>query len=264
MDINRILSYLKEELRDIPAKPDNVHLTDFEGLYYILQSGLKGQKGGYTIHSPKTKEDDMELATTRNTHKLSYKEKAALSQGAEGGVRINLFTDRIMSGHRGTRKDKIAELPLQRKVYMDNDQKLFKKRYGFEMPDLTVGPDHKLPENFNRKYVKDWLERRKYPDIEIGEIEDIFHYNHSIQEYYNELREREREERFILKKNIPVNPDYMSIVIEKEPEDIGYSDNEFCEETAKNYLRLIDKHEDVFLQNRNFRLFKNYLRRKTL
>ena len=158
MDIKNVLSYLKEELRDIPAKADNVHLTDFEGLYYILQSGLKGQKGGYTIHSPKTKKNDMELATTRNTHKLSYKEKAALSQGAEGGVRINLFTDRILAGHRGTRKDKIAELPQQRKVYMDNDQKLFKKRYCFDIHELSVGPDHKRKEKFNRNYVKDWLE----------------------------------------------------------------------------------------------------------
>ena len=57
MDIKNLITYLKEELKDIPANPDNVHLTDFEGLYYILQGGLKGQKGGYRIHSPKTRED---------------------------------------------------------------------------------------------------------------------------------------------------------------------------------------------------------------
>lgn len=261
MNLNKVLSYLKEELKDIPARPDNIHRTDFEGLYYILQSGLKGQKGGYHIHSPKTGETDMELATTRNTHKLSDEEKASLSMGAAGGVKINLFTDRILAAHRGTKKDKIAELPQQRKYFIDNDRKDFKERYGFNIPDFTEGPDHKLPKDFDEDYVLKWLLDNKKP-VSNSIAHDISHNNNDIQEYYKELRDREREERFILKKNIPINPDYLQIVIEKSPKDINPYDDEFIEEMAPNYLKLIAKHEDVFVHNKNFRDFKNYLREK--
>ena len=260
MDIKNLITYLKEELKDIPANPDNVHLTDFEGLYYILQEGLKGQKGGYHIHSPKTSETDMELATTRNTHKLTNKEKASLSKGAEGGIRINLFTDRILAGHRGTRKDKIAELPQQRKRYMDVDREGFKENYGFDMPDFTEGPDHKLPKNFSEDFVEKWLSDNKKPFFNNVVTRMIYHHNYDIQEYYKELRNREREERFILKKSIPAKPQFMSIVIEKKPEDIDDYDKDFIDEVAPNYLKLLEKHSDVIVDNRNLRLFKNYLR----
>lgn len=261
MDINNVLTYLKEELKDIPANPDNVHYTDFEGLYYILQTGLKGQLGGYHIKSPKTKDTDMELATVRNSHKLSDKERTSLSQGAAGGVKIKLFTDRILAAHRGTRKDKIAELPSQRKYFIDNDRKDFKKKYGYDMPDLTEGPEHKYEPGEGYSTIKDWLKEHGHEN-DLGAIRDIHHHNYDIENYYKELRNREREERFILKKSIPVDPKFMEIVIEKNPEDIGPYDDEFIEEMASNYLKLIAKHENVFAHNKNFRDFKNYLRSK--
>ena len=271
MDLSNFLSLLKEELRDIPKRPDNIHYTDFEGLYYILQSGLKGQKGGYYVHSPKTKKDDMELATVRNTHRLSSEERGELSLGALGGVKINLFTDRILAAHRGTRKDEIAELPEDSMRYLKLLEENFRKFYDFDMPKLFS----KEKENFLWK-----LERRKGPDMKISEawlkkhhpelsetlthnaVISITEYNRAWLAYYHQLKNREREERFILKKNIPVNPDFISIEIEKEPKDISKNNKEFCEEVAKNYLYLINKHNDVFVQNRNLRLFKNYLRSK--
>lgn len=271
MDIKEILSYLKEELKDIPASPDNIHYTDFEGLYYILQSGLAGQRGGYTTHSPKTKEDDMELATVRNTHKLSDDEKEQLSSGVIGGVKIELFTDRILAAHRGTRKDEIAELPQNSIRYLKLLEKNFRKFYDFDMPKLF----NKEKENF--EWEKD---RRKGPDMKISEawlkkhhpelsealmrnaVISITEYNRGWLGYYHHLKNREREERFILKKNIPINPDFINIIIEKEPEDINKNDKEFCKEMAPNYLKLINKHNDVFVDNKNLRLFKNYLRGK--
>ena len=262
MDIKNLITYLKEELKDIPAKADNIHRTDFEGLYYILQSGLKGQKGGYRIHSPKTGKDDMELATTRNTHKLSDEEKKSLSMGAAGGVKINLFTDRIMAAHRGTRKDKIAELPQQRKEYIDGDKADFKERFGFDMPDFTEGPDHTLPKNFDEDYVQRWLLDNKKPVMNNTVTWLITHHNRDIQEYYKELRNREREERFILKKSIPVKPTFMSIVIEKDPNDMDDYDKDFVDEVYRNYLTLLQRNESVFVQNDNYRKFKNYLRDK--
>ena len=69
MDINNVLTYLKEELRDIPAKPDNVHFTNLERLYYILQTGLEGQRY-YRTKTHRSKDDDMELATVRGNHNL--------------------------------------------------------------------------------------------------------------------------------------------------------------------------------------------------
>lgn len=259
MDINGILSYLKEELKDIPARPDNIHYTDYEGLYYILQEGLKGQPGGYTIKTNKTRKDDMELATTRNTHKLTFKEKMGLSSGAIGGVRINLFTDRILASHRGTRKEAIAELPRQSEIYMKQDREEFKRKYGFDVPDFTTGPNHTLPKNFSEGYVSDWLLKNEKKYMNNYVVHSIMHYNNLVQEHYKELREREREERFILKKGIPVKPEFMEIVLESLPEEMT-DDEDFCEEMAANYLKLLERHDDVFVHNRKFRDFKNYLR----
>lgn len=270
MNLNSFLSLLKEELRDIPKRPDNVHYTDFEGLYYILQSGITGQRGGYKFHSPKTKESDMELATVRNTHKLSDEEKRQLSSGVVGGVKIELFTNRILAAHRGTRKDEIAELPQNSIRYLKLLEEDFRKFYDFDMPKLF----NKEKENFLWE-----LGRKKGPDMEISEawlkkhhpelskslmdnaVVSITEYNRGWLGYYHHLKNREREERFILKKNIPINPDFINIIIEKEPENISENDKEFCKEMAPNYLKLINKREDVFVQNKNFRDFKNYLRK---
>lgn len=260
MDINKVLCYLTEELKDIPAIPKNTHYTDYEGLYYILQEGLKGQLGGYTIKANKTKKDDMELATTRNTHKLTFKEKMGLSSGATGGVRINLFTDRILAGHRGTRKEAIAELPRQSEIYMKQSQDEFKKKYDFEIPDFTTGPNHNLPKKFSEDFVSDWLFKNNKKYVNNHVVHDIMYYNRTVYEHYKELREREREERFILKKGIPVKPEFMEIVLEHLPEEMS-SDEDFCEEMAANYLKIIDRRKDVFVQNKNFRDFKNYLRK---
>lgn len=263
MDIKNLITYLKEELKDIPAVPKNIHYTNFESLYYILQSGLKGQEGGYPIKSPKTKSlFDMELATVRNSHKLSKNEQKELSLGATGGIRINLFTDRILAAHRGTRKDTIAELPAQRKKFIKGDKQDFKERYGFDIPDFTEGPNHTLPKNFNEDYIQKWLIANKKPAMNNTATWLILHHNRDIKEYYKELRNREREERFILKRNIPINPDFMQIIIEKDPSDMSEDDSDFVDEVYKNYLALITKYAGVFEHNDNYRKFKNLLRNK--
>ena len=89
---------------------------------------------------------------------------------------------------------------------------------------------------------------------------EIYSYNRSLFNMQRELENREREERFILKRNIPVKPDLMRIEIESEPEKYNDYDKEFMNEVAANYLKLIDKHYEVFLDSRNFRLLRNYLR----
>ena len=264
MDIKNVLTYLKEELKDIPAKPDNIHYTDFEGLYYILQSGLKGQSGGYTIKSPKTKDSDMELSTVRNSHKPTQEERKQLSSGAAGKVKINLFTNRILAGLRGARKDKIAELPQQRQINIKRDEENFKKRYGFDMPKFFDRNKNNFknlfPRYLDEKNIQDWIIKHHPDKLDRAVINDIYFYNRELYHLQNELENREREERFILKKNIPVNPDFIEIEVEGPPL-LNTNDDDFCQEVAKNYLKLLDKHKDVFIDNKGLRLFKNYLRK---
>lgn len=269
MDIKNLITYLKEELKDIPAVPNNIHYTNLESLYYILQYGLKGQLGGYVNKSFKTKSPfDMELATVRNSHKLSQAEKNSLSSNVDrGGVKINLYTDRILASHRGTRKAPIAELPIQRKKFQKTDKEYFKRKFGFDVPELFERGKVYFTNNSDRltdeDKIKDWLKKNqpaKLAQYKGSIVDEIYHYNRSLFNLQRELENREREERFILKKNIPVDPNLMEIEIESKPEEYNEYDLDFINEMAKNYLKLIDKHYEVFVDNKNFRLFRNYLR----
>ena len=135
MDIKNVLSYLKESVRDIPARPDNIHYTNFESLYYILQTGLKGQN--YDTKSDKARPGDEELATVRNSHKMTAAERHALSANSDrGGVRINLYTNRILASLRNARKATIAELPKQREEFLKDEEEKFKKEFGFDIPKI--------------------------------------------------------------------------------------------------------------------------------
>lgn len=267
MDIKNVLSYLKEELRDIPANPDNIHYTSFQSLYHILGSGLKGQD--YHIKTSKTKEGDMELATARNSHKLTDEEKESLSENANGGIRINLYTKRILAAHRNSRKAPIAELPQQRVEYIKGWENELKEKYGRHIPKLFDKNKPYFTNKSNRaadeKYIKSWLIDRGFindssdDDDRNFDYKEIYYYNRDLYHLSQELENREREERFILKKNIPVNKDFMEIVIEKSPDDFDMHEDEFIEDNTKEFLKRILEHDDVFLHNKKFREFKNYL-----
>lgn len=266
MDITKVLSYLKEELKDIPANPDNIHYTNLEGLYYILQTGLKGQLGGYKTRSQKTKPYDMELSTVRNSHKITQNEKIGLSDAAGSDeVKIELFTDRIRAAHRGTRKVPLAELPISQKEYLERKEKEFKQNYGMDPPRLFKTEDALKKPNVAASMLdaREWADKNiKTANLRLKEraIDDVYWYNKYLKEYYSFLLKREREERFILKNNIPVNPDFMRITITADKELLFKWEEEFLSEVAKNYLRLIDKHYEVFVDNKKFREFRNYLR----
>ena len=270
MDIKNVLLYLKEELKDIPAKPDNIHYTNLYGLYNILQGGLKGQKGGYRIKTAKTKENEMELSTVRNTHKLTNTEKESLSEGAAGGVKIELFTDRILAAHRGTRKSPIAELPIDRQEQIKRSENLFKKRFGFMPPKLFKINEKNFSLNAktftddrdnDEELIKNWLKRNGItPNFNL--IDEIYWYNRDLFHYYEELVKREREERFILKKNIPANPDFMRITIESsvvdfdEGNELDFIEDDNC---YNRFLKLIDSHEKLFVKNDEYYDFRQYL-----
>ena len=246
---------------------NNTHYTNFDNLYWILQGGLKGSD--YRIRSPKVKSPfDKELCTVRNSHKLTTKEKEGLSRGAAGGVRINLFTDRILAAHRGTRKDAIAELPHRPKEDAEEYKEAFNNFFGFDPPNLTNRtPFDNDSKEKDMEYIRKWLEEHKseYPirDVLLDKaVADIYWYNRSLYHYKENLIHREREERFILKKSIPTKPQFMNIIIEIPPEKINEYDKDNIENWIgkKEYLKVLEKHEDVFIQNDNYRKFKNYLR----
>ena len=240
MDIKSLLTYLKEELKDIPAEPKNIHYTNLCGLYHILQNGLEGKKGGYKIRSYKTKDNDMELATVRNTRKLDPSERFSLSENASGGIRIELFTDRILAAHRGTTKVKIAEIPLYLQRELENDEESFKEDYGFEMPKL-FDPNKsyfKTYHIFDLKHedyllIQKWLKENapRYKKDE-SVIERIYIYNRGLSRCYKNIVNREREERFILKQSIPVDPKFMRITFDKCVTDF-YADGDLEEFVLK-------------------------------
>lgn len=273
MDIKSLLTYLKEELSDIPAEPKNIHYTSLKSLYYILQSGIKGQLGGYKTRVNKTKKNDMELSTVRNSHKITVDEMMGLSDGAgSGGVEIQLFTDRILAAHRGTRKVPIAELPISQQKFLDRKKKEFKQRYGVEPPQLFKKEnalkkfDDIIKEDGLNPALNDWVEKNiitANPRMKINARDDAFWYNKYSKDYYEVLLKREREERFILKTNIPVNPDFMKIIITADLGRLDYDEEEFLEEVAPDYLKLLKKHEDVFIQNKAHREFENFLRKNS-
>lgn len=257
---------LLEELKDIPAVPKNIHLTDYQSLYYILSNGLQGKEGGYDIHAKITGDDDQELCTTRNTHKLSDWEKAGLSENATGGVRIELFTDRILTGHRGTKLRQIAEYPIYSKRKLSYLEQRFKTKWGFYPPNLLYGPKHKFFNSINEAYrvIKKWVknnhpEKYKNEDALSHLAVEIDQYNSLLNRHYRNLENREREERFILKSPIPAIPEFMKIVIEELPN--GYQEQKFLDtKYAKDFLPLVERHKDVFQQDKNFELFLKYLR----
>lgn len=272
MDIKNVLLYLKEELKDIPANPKNIHYTSLCGLYHILQNGLEGKKGGYDIKSDKTKDSDMELATVRNTRKLDPSERFSLSENASGGVKIELFTDRILAAHRGTTKVKIAETPLYLQRELEKDEESFKEDYGFEMPKL-FDPNKS---NFKKWYlfdlkqkdyllIQNWLKENapRYKKDE-SVIDRIYNYNRGLSRHYKSLVEREREERFILKQNIPVDPKFMRITFDKFVTDF-YADGDLEEldESGidkERFLKLIDSHEKAFTKSDSYYDFRKYLK----
>lgn len=259
MGIINVLSYLKEELNDIPAVPKNIHNTCFENLFGILKSGeLQGQQ--YTIWSEKASEEDHELCTTRNTHKLSDNEKRGLSCNATGGIKIELFSDRILAAHRGTKLSPIAELPIQEKVNIKRAKKEFEETWGFEPPNL-VDKNHKYDKEVGKAYAFDYAKRHHLRVPQKTSLNyDINYYNNSIAFYYEELKNREREERFVLKSPIPVSPKYMRIVLETDVDGIKDWDFQFIHKHAGTFLDLMEKHSSVFKKDKNYDEFVGYLK----
>lgn len=259
MGIINVLTYLKEELNDILAVPKNIHNTNFEALFNILKDGkLKGNS--YTVKTKITKDEDKELCTTRNTHKLSNKEKHALSLTADGGVRIELFSDRIRTSHRGTKLRPIAELPIQEKVNIKRAKEDFEKKWGFAPPNF-LDKKHKYDKEVGKAYTFDYSKRHHLSTLEKVDFNrDLDFYNKSISYYYEELQNREREERFVLKSPIPTSPKFMKITLETNVDGIQNWDFQFVQKHAVEFQELMKKNSSLFKHDKNYDEFMDFLR----
>jgi len=267
MNLYKTLSYLKEELSDIPAEAENIHYTNLFKLYKILESGKLNGVSDYfvTTNISDIKGRKPELCTIRKRN-ISDKARSELSYGASGGVKFSLFTKRIMTSIRGVKKEPIAEAPKLILTDLKNTAKEFKKDYKLDLPFFV---DRKS--DFNK--VNPWtmeikdVKKSKVPEIvkawdfvqkhnlDAKAITLILVANRLLVSYYKQVQERETEERFILPDGLPIDPKYMTIEIISNS---GKGDNRsvkqiFDKQNAKKFLDLLNEYQDCFVKNKNYK-----------
>jgi len=275
MNLSKILIYLNEELKDIPANSENIHYTNVSNLYQILLSG-KLEGGYYSISTHKNKKGAPELCTIRKRNRsLSSSEMYSLSQNASS-VKIDLFTKRILSSVRGAKKAAIAEIPQFGNYNLNNIKKEFKKRYEFDCPifvdknkDELSGFNLHLAEKGDSRFTSNpiYIKAKKFCK-ERGFLEDysilreIIYVNSVATSYYKYLRERETEERFILPKAIPVDPKYMRIqFLDSWTNEVD--EEEVSKKEAEDFLNLLAKYKGCFVQDENFKKLEKFLKRQS-
>lgn len=277
-DINlaSVLSYLSEELKDIPATSDNVHYTLLEYLYWILKDGRLGGSY-YRIKTFKNKNQKPELCTVRSTRlkELDSSDRSKLSSNASGSVKINLFTKRILSSVHGIKKAPIAELPISSAKDIKEHKNEFKSLFGVDCPIIaTKGNLVKFSELENKrkgdKYQEDAYNRLivKLKKIGLDKKEDAVNIairlNNSICDNFADLRNRESEERFIFnsKNGIPIRPEFVSIEILdgwEDEFDEFYDRLSDPEETCRAFYDLISRYKNCFVKNQNLKYLNETL-----
>jgi len=279
MNLHKTLSYLKEELTDIPASVDNIHYTTIEHLFRILDTG-KLIGGKYHISTFKSKKRGIpELCTVRSSRakELDSKDRSTLSDNASGPVKIYLFTNRILSSVRGIKKAPIAELPIASKNNIDHYKSLFKENFGIDCPVIATREDSVKISYFPERREGDKYQEETYDKImdalkkikldKDSKAERIAIYlNNAICDNFADLKNRESEERFVFNASngIPIKPELMKIEIfpgwEDELDDIvesGYVDIEY----GKKFYNLLTKYENCFNKNKEFLNFKNAVKK---
>ena len=166
MDIKNVLSYLKESLEDIPAKADNLIVTDYRDLFYCLD------KGGVYGESPRRNSYYTEFDTIRNSHKVTDFDADMFS--GNRNVIINLFTDRILAAHRETKKYPLGNDAVFASSYKP-EHRVTTERFRITQP-IPIDPKFMsitldiLPKgqqkNFCRKNAERYLVlMKKYKDV---------------------------------------------------------------------------------------------------
>lgn len=253
MNMKNFLELLKEELKGIQPVVKNVHYTSLEYLFNILRVGLRGNY--YDIKA--NKNEKAELCTVR-AHK-SDKGVEALSLNV-GGIKIHLYTDRILAAHRGTKLKQIAEYPIYYNKYIKEYERTYKDLTGKNLEDEDI---IKSGKKINSSIAYDYL-KEKYPNLSYEKREDLSIVLQDWGRYKKKQKDailkRETEERFILSDNIPVKPEFMKIEIIKLHAN---EYNSLCrnEEGRKADLELLQKYNDVFVDNENYRKLKELIAR---
>lgn len=277
INLSSVLSYLSEELKDIPASADNIHYTLLEYLYGILKDGRLKGASYYSIKTFKNEKKNPELCTVRSTRskELNSSDRTKLSTSASGPVKIRLFTKRILSSVHGVKKAPIAELPISSAKDIKYYKNKFKDLFGIDCPIIaTKGNLVKFSKFESRrkgdKYQEDAYNRliAKLKKIGLDKKEDAveiaIRLNNSICDNFADLRNRESEERFIFnsENGIPIRPELVSIEILdgwEDEFDEFYDRLPDPEETCKTFYDLISRYENCFVKNQNFKHLKKTL-----
>lgn len=277
INLNSVLSYLSEELKDIPASADNIHYTLLEYLYEILKDGRLKGTSYYSIKTFKNKNQNPELCTVRSTRskELDSSDRIKLSLNASGPIKIRLFTKRILSSVHGIKKAPIAELPISSTKDIKYYKNKFKRAFGVDCPIIaTKGNLVKFSKLESRrkgdKYQEDAYNRliAKLKKIGLDKKEDAvdiaISLNNSICDNFADLRNRESEERFIFnsENGIPIRPEFVSIEILDgwgDEFDEFYDHLSDPEETCRTFYNLISRYENCFVKNQNLKHLKETL-----
>lgn len=276
INLSSVLSYLSEELKDIPATSDNVHYTSIEYLYNILRDGRLEGITRYKIKTFKNNGAKPELCTVRSTRskELDQRDRSNLSSNASGPIKINLFTKRILSSLHGVKKAPIAELPISSAKDIKEYKNEFKSLFGVDCPiiatkDNLVKFSELESKRKGDKYQEDAYNRliAKLKKIGLDKKEDAvdiaIRLNNSICDNFADLRNRESEERFIFnsRNGIPIKSEFLNIeILDGWEDELDSFHDAASPSVCREFYNLVCKYENCFVKNYDFQHFKGTLK----
>lgn len=249
MTLRETIQMLSESLTDIPANPSHVYYTNYEDLYKVLKNGLSGQREPILVIRNTSKDTPARIFEKSNNNKFyDY-------------VKINLFTDRIKSGVRGAAFFPAAPEASTWTVLRKFANSMFEDKYGLKLPkDIFSGEDFNKEALFKFMNANPQVFDNKEKQDEAWQgLQRLL--NAKKNEYWK-LTERDSKEVLISSQAVPVNPKFMEIVIEKNPREM---DIDFLHRLKKDdglrrsFLKLIERHEAAFEDNKNFKALKAML-----
>lgn len=260
-----------EELKDLDKETDFVHYTSLPKLYQILKIGkIKGFV--YDISLKNGKEEICVMRKSTDSTVKNNKDKIeSLSQDADGGIKIYLYSHRIIAGVRNAKIAPISEFSREDILILN----LLLKRIQSACSNISIkGVRIKLDKfsekisNLTRKntieeelFIKNFCKE----NIKNSQANNLRYIKRDIKKYLetkNRLSlnagklNREGEERLSFPKGggIPVDPMFIKIRIRGDvlTDKNNFKNINFGSEAAKHMLSLIKKYNTVFVKDLKF------------
>lgn len=296
-----MLEFLLEELKEMKKQADFVHHTNIVALYLILKSGYL-ETNLYDDSISARKDNELEIAVLRRSFDKAlsaikrrseeeFNRKMSDLSARINGVKIYLYSNRILTSVRGIKKNPISEFNIRHKREFEEGMGRFYRKYNTD-DKYTKKDFSRFMENLIKDKIKNSKSMKQKEAIKKASNDDYFFpemlsflKNFELLKeaektsiikydlmrciiacYYSNLPGtigREGEERFRLKDSsngIPVNRNYMRIRIYKEfsDEDLNYflkNDDE-----RKDFAQMLDKYKSIFLVDKNFNILYNKLK----